>query len=496
MNTHDSKLAERGAPSYVWRAGQERRLAMIRHWGRPQGAFVLEAGVGLGVYAVRLLEDTPHVFGFDIEVERIRETRERLTNSHAAAAEALPYPADSFDLILSNEVIEHVADDRAALAEMARVLRPGGRAVIFCPNRWYPVETHGHYWRGEYHFGNTPLINFLPDPLARRAAAEGGASHPHLRRVRQPHRPLWRRGAAAARGFTRRGTHPAPFLRPLPPPDRRKGHHTMTDHNLLEQLRATARLAALEAGRIVKAQYGQPSQVHYKDARNLVTQADKEAEQTALSIIQARHPGHAILSEEDPASRPDDNGRWPIPDGVTWIVDPIDGTTNFTRQIPFLNVSVGAALDGVPVAGAIYDPVRDELFLAARGLGALLNDRPLNLVEAVPFEQVIVGTEWPGEQSVREHQFDVLKMLSAHCHTLRAFGAAALGIVYVACGRTNLYLHYQLSPWDTCAGAAIASEAGALVAHPEGSSWYVGGPEIMVGHPALVAEAKYLISSL
>jgi SAM-dependent methyltransferase len=147
---------------------------MIRRWGKPEDAVVLEAGLGLGIYAARLLEDTPHVFGFDIEVDRIRESRERVANSHVAAAEALPYPADTFGLILSNEVIEHVEDDRAALAEMARVLRPGGRAVIFCPNRWYPVETHGYYWRGEYHFGNTPLINYLPDVLRNRLA-------PHVR---------------------------------------------------------------------------------------------------------------------------------------------------------------------------------------------------------------------------------------------------------------------------------------------------------------------------
>jgi SAM-dependent methyltransferase len=174
MTAHDDRVAARGAPSYVWRAGQERRLAMIRRWGRPQDGFVLEAGVGLGVYAERLLEDTPHVFGFDIEVDRVCDSRERMANSHVAAAEALPYPANSFDLILSNEVIEHVDDDRAAMVEMARVLRPGGRAVIFCPNRWYPVETHGHYWRGEYHFGNTPLINYLPNPLRNRLA-------PHVR---------------------------------------------------------------------------------------------------------------------------------------------------------------------------------------------------------------------------------------------------------------------------------------------------------------------------
>ena len=86
----------------------------------------------------------------------------------------MPYAANTFDLVLSHEVIEHVTDDRQALAEMARVLRPGGRAVIFCPNRWYPFETHGHYWRGVYHFGNTPLINYLPNPLRNRLA-------PHVR---------------------------------------------------------------------------------------------------------------------------------------------------------------------------------------------------------------------------------------------------------------------------------------------------------------------------
>jgi myo-inositol-1(or 4)-monophosphatase len=268
----------------------------------------------------------------------------------------------------------------------------------------------------------------------------------------------------------------------------------MTD-TPFDNLRATARLAALEAGRVVLAQYGQPTQVAYKDSRNLVTQADKDAERVALSVIQARHPGHAILSEEDPASKPDDDGRWPIPDGVTWIVDPIDGTTNFTRQIPFINVSVGAALDGVPVAGAIYDPIHDELFLAASGSGATLNGQPLGPVEAVRFDQVIVGTDWPGSQPVREHQFDVFKLLTAHCHTLRSSGAAALGIAYVACGRINLYLHYQLSPWDTCAGAVIAGEAGALVAHPEQPAWHIGGPAIMVGHPALVAQAKLLMEA-
>jgi len=175
---HADKLAERGAPSYVWRAGQERRLAMIRRWGATQGTYILVDGAGLGAYAAHLLADTPHVFAFDIEHDRAVEAHGHVPNVHVAASEHKPYPADTFDLILSHEVLEHVQDDRAAVAEMARVLRPGGRAVIFCPNRWYPFETHGHYWRGRYHFGNTPLINYLPDALRNRLA-------PHVRAYRK-----------------------------------------------------------------------------------------------------------------------------------------------------------------------------------------------------------------------------------------------------------------------------------------------------------------------
>jgi SAM-dependent methyltransferase len=166
--------ADRGAPSYVWRAGQDRRLAMIRAWGKPAGAMILIDGCGVGQYGAHLLEDSPHVTQFDIERERALEAIQRAPNTHVAAAEHLPYPDNTFDLILSHEVLEHVQDDRLALAEMARTLRPGGRAIIFCPNRWYPFETHGHYWRGRYHFGNTPLINYLPDAVRNRLA-------PHVR---------------------------------------------------------------------------------------------------------------------------------------------------------------------------------------------------------------------------------------------------------------------------------------------------------------------------
>ncbi|MBN2304320.1 MAG: class I SAM-dependent methyltransferase [Anaerolineae bacterium] len=177
MSVHQPSnlAAARGEPSYVWRDGQERRLRMIGHWGELHGALVLEAGCGLGTYTSQIrrrFSDT--VEAFDLEFDRVQTARQDTPHALVAAAETLPYRANLFDTILSNEVIEHVSDDRQAVAEMVRVLKPGGRIVLFCPNRWYPVEQHGHYWKGQYHFGNTPLINYLPDRWRNRLA-------PHVR---------------------------------------------------------------------------------------------------------------------------------------------------------------------------------------------------------------------------------------------------------------------------------------------------------------------------
>lgn len=138
-------------------------------------ARVLDDGCGIGTYVGRLGEVAARSVGIDFELERAQEAGRRIGRVVAcAASEHLPFPDRTFDVVLSNEVIEHVEDDRAAVAEMARVLRPGGRAIVFCPNRWYPVEQHGVYWRGTYHFGNIPLVNYLPDPLRNRLA-------PHVR---------------------------------------------------------------------------------------------------------------------------------------------------------------------------------------------------------------------------------------------------------------------------------------------------------------------------
>lgn len=172
---HLQKAALRGEPSYVWRAGQERRLQMIlAAAGERANGRVLVDGCGVGMYLARLAQHARQAVGLDIEHERTVEALQGAEQVICGAGERLPFPDGWFDLVLSHEVLEHVADDQAAIREITRVLRPGGRLVLFVPNRGYPFETHGIYWNGKYRFGNIPLVNYLPRRLRDRLA-------PHVR---------------------------------------------------------------------------------------------------------------------------------------------------------------------------------------------------------------------------------------------------------------------------------------------------------------------------
>lgn len=176
-----NKAARCGEPSYVWRAGQERRLQMVLEAGAGlvEDGAALENGCGVGMYVEQLASRTREVIGLEYDYERAEQAA-RVNASYSnvkvlnVAGEQLPFPSGVFDLILSHEVLEHVQDDRVAVEEMVRVLRLGGRIALFVPNRGYPFETHGIYWRGKYHFGNKPLVNYLPRTLRDRLA-------PHVR---------------------------------------------------------------------------------------------------------------------------------------------------------------------------------------------------------------------------------------------------------------------------------------------------------------------------
>lgn len=157
------KAALRGEPSYVWRAGQDRRFKMIAAAaGSRMNGVILEDGCGVGMYMRQFLRFTPHVYGLEFDPDRAKDASLVSPRVLNGAGESLPFPAERFDLVLSHEVLEHVQDDHASAAEIVRVLKPGGRAVIFVPNRGYPFETHGIYWRGRYQFGNILFVNYLP----------------------------------------------------------------------------------------------------------------------------------------------------------------------------------------------------------------------------------------------------------------------------------------------------------------------------------------------
>jgi SAM-dependent methyltransferase len=162
MAEHD-KTIKLGHPSYVWRAGQERRFQLVRDAAPLEGARILDAGCGMGVYVRRFRDWSDAVYGVDVDPERVAEVSAMLPNIRQASVEVLPFADGFFDLVFSHEVLEHVDDDRAAVREAYRVLKPGGRLAVFVPNRGYPFETHGIFWRGVYRFGNVPLINYLPD---------------------------------------------------------------------------------------------------------------------------------------------------------------------------------------------------------------------------------------------------------------------------------------------------------------------------------------------
>ncbi|MBI5289144.1 MAG: methyltransferase domain-containing protein [Chloroflexi bacterium] len=157
-----------GNPSFVWRFGQDRRLDLIRRYAPLEGARILDIGCGLGVYVRKVREFSDRVVGIDIDAKRLREGAKTTPALMLSVGEHLPFRDGTFDVVVLNEVIEHVHDDRATMAEAFRAIRPGGHIVIYAPNRLYPFETHGIYLGKRFVFGNMPFVNWLPNPLRNR----------------------------------------------------------------------------------------------------------------------------------------------------------------------------------------------------------------------------------------------------------------------------------------------------------------------------------------
>lgn len=260
---------------------------------------------------------------------------------------------------------------------------------------------------------------------------------------------------------------------------------------MLRSLLQTAILAAREAGSILLDNLEKPRQTKVKGLRDIVTDADVKAQRAIIEIIQARFPNHDILSEESDlgpkgqatASR---IGCQPVPGRpYTWIIDPLDGTTNYSRRLPHFCTSIALSHQGEIILGVVYDPSRDSLFQAERGQGAYLNGESLRVSQVGSLADALVGLDWAHAQAERESIAQWVARMALQVKTLRTLGTAALGLCYVAAGWLDVYFHLSLKAWDAAAGALIVQEAGGTVSDLFGHPWQTGSKRCLASNGLL-----------
>ncbi len=233
----------------------------------------------------------------------------------------------------------------------------------------------------------------------------------------------------------------------------------------LNELWACARDTAVHAGKLTRDIFNQPRQITAKGLRDIVTDADTAAQKLITDAIQAKFPEHGFVTEEK-------DSQLPRSGPVIWVIDPVDGTTNYARQLPEYCVAIGAVADsGQVLAGAIYDPMRDELFSAAKGLGAAVNGRPLQVSQIDDLNKSLVAMDWARNEELRRSAMDVLPKFAHQISFPRVFGSAALAMAWVAAGRVDLYLNYHLQTWDVAAASIILAEAGGRLTDLHGRPW-------------------------
>ena len=241
----------------------------------------------------------------------------------------------------------------------------------------------------------------------------------------------------------------------------------MSNH-MKKRVLQTAIEAARRAGRAIAERYPGGRSLTVKGLRDLVTDADTGAEAVILDLLRARFPDHTIVSEEA--------GGREISSGYTWVVDPLDGTTNYTHHHPVFAVSIGVLKGGEPLIGVTHDPLRDQTFVAERGGGARLNDKPIHVSRIADLQNALVGLDWGHSNEVRERILAYLHRVVPKCGTLRVLGSATLALAYVAAGWLDAYFHLGLKPWDAAAGTLIITEAGGRCSTLEGEPYRVDFP--------------------
>ena len=226
--------------------------------------------------------------------------------------------------------------------------------------------------------------------------------------------------------------------------------------------------------------------VQEKAANDFVSQVDREAEQAIIRTLHESYPDHAILAEESGAAGKSE---------YQWIIDPLDGTTNFLHGFPQYCVSIALAHRGVVTQGVILDPVRNDLFTATRGRGAFLNDRRIRVSRRQHMRDCLIGTGFPfRDGSFLDTYLQMMKTMITHTAGLRRPGAAALDLAYVAAGSYDGFFEVGLNPWDVAAGSLLVLEAGGLIGDLAGEGDYLHGGQVIAANPKIFSQMVQALS--
>ncbi len=236
----------------------------------------------------------------------------------------------------------------------------------------------------------------------------------------------------------------------------------MTQRGVVEAFESAARLAVDRAGAIIRQRWHEARRIEHKStAIDLVTEVDRDCEAAILDVLTSAFPEHAVLAEE--------SGRHGAHEFV-WLVDPLDGTTNFAHRYPQVSVSVALSRGGQTILGVVYDPVREELFSARRGSGARMNDRRLEVSATPDLGSALLASGFPYDRRQHaDYYLSFFKGFMMRTQGVRRAGSAALDLCWVAAGRVDGFWEWKLKPWDTAAGALIVEEAGGQISDFEGN---------------------------
>jgi len=230
-------------------------------------------------------------------------------------------------------------------------------------------------------------------------------------------------------------------------------------------------------------------QVNTKAPNDFVTEVDHAAEAAIIDTLLSAYPGHGILAEESGTARGARDSEY------VWIIDPLDGTTNFIHGLPTYAVSIGLAFRGQVQQAVVYDPARNDLFFASKGRGAFLNDKRLRVSKRTRMADALIGTGFPFRKGDDlTHYLRILETVMKRCAGVRRPGAAALDLCYVAAGWYDAFFETGLSPWDVAAGSLIVTEAGGLVGNFTGESEFLHQREVVAGSPKIYGQLVQLLA--